>query len=45
MLCPKCRVDMMLESRGPDGPVYVCVNPRCPDHAPREKPKPEENQP
>ena len=32
MLCPECSIDMMLKKAGPDGPVFVCVNPRCPAH-------------
>ena len=32
MLCPSCKLDMVVKKRTPDGPVYVCVNPRCPHH-------------
>lgn len=32
MLCPECSIDMVLKKAGPDGPVFVCVNPRCPAH-------------
>lgn len=32
LLCPSCNIDMVLKKAGPDGPVFVCVNPRCPAH-------------
>lgn len=29
MLCPKCEIEMVLKAVGPEGPMFVCVNPRC----------------
>lgn len=30
MLCPECKIEMLVDRMGPDGPVLICVNPRCP---------------
>lgn len=30
MLCPRCKIDMLVKENGPDGLVFICVNPRCP---------------
>lgn len=31
MLCKKCEIEMVLKAVGPEGPVFVCVNPKCED--------------